>query len=186
MRSMKTMSARIGMATVAAAMVTMATVGVSAAQVDPNKQATAASTTNPTWSLVGTLDPAHVASANTDLVLYGVYAFDGNPGYVVFNQHVMPASIPQVVEPYIRVPDGNPHTYRLRFHLNTGGTTSTQYKLTDQHGYQSTQTVADGDTTVDFILNVQFPGATWEPLTLTNLSGDIWTFYSCEIDEQTS
>jgi hypothetical protein len=171
------------MATVAAAMVTVATVGVSAAQVDPNKQATMAPTMDPTWSLVGTVDPQHVYSANTELVLYGPYTFD--PSWVTFNQHVMPSSIPQLVEPYIRVPDGNPHTYRLRFHLNTGGTTSSQYQLTDQHGYQSTQTVADGDTTVDFILNVQFTGPNWEPVTLKNLSGDIWTFYSCEIDVQT-
>jgi hypothetical protein len=185
MRSMRSIPARIAMATVAAAMVTVATVGVSAAQVDANKQQTpAASTMTTTWSPVGTLDPQHVYSANTELVMYGVFAFD--PSWVTFDQHVMPASIPQIVVPYIRVPDGNPHTYRLRFHVKTDATTSTQYRLTDQHGYQSTQTAAAGDTTVEFILNVQFTGANWEPLTLKNLSGDNWVFYSCQIDEQTS
>src|SRR5262249_6429088 len=60
-------------------------------------------------TLIGTVDPQHVYSAKTELVLYGVYAFD--PSNVSFNQHVMPASIPQVAVPYVLVPDGNPHTY---------------------------------------------------------------------------
>jgi hypothetical protein len=185
MRSMRTISARIAMATVAAAMVTVATVGVSAAQVNPNKQqAAVASTMATTWSPVGTLDPQHVYSANTELVLYGAYVFD--PSWVMFNQQVMPASIPQIVVPLLRVPDGNPHTYRLRFHLKTNGTTNAQYRLTDNHGYESTMTVASGDATVDFIVPVQFAGVGWDTLTLKNLSGDVWTFYSCQIDEQTS
>jgi hypothetical protein len=60
MRSMRTISTRIAMATVAAAMATMATVGVSAAQVvNPTiQQATVASTIATTRSSVGTLDPA--------------------------------------------------------------------------------------------------------------------------------
>lgn len=184
MRSMRTISARIAMVTVAAAMVTVATVGVSTAQVNPPKQATMASAMDTTWTPVGTLDPQHVYPGNTQLVLNGVYAFTAST--VTFNQQVMPASIPQIAVPYIRVPDGNPHTYRLRFHLTTNGTTNAQYRLADLYGYESTVTVAPGDTTIDFIVKVQLTGVGWRYWTLKNLSGDIWTFYSCQIDEQTS
>jgi hypothetical protein len=185
MRSMRTISARIAMATVAAAMVMVATVGVSTAQVDPPKQATMASAMDTTWSPVDTLNPQHVYSANTQLVMYGVYAFTAN--LATFNQQVMPASIPQIAVPYIRVPDGNPHTYRLRFHLITHGTTNAQYRLGDPSGNEiSTVTVAPGDATIDFIVNVQLAGVGWRYWTLKNLSGDIWSFYSCQIDEQTS
>ncbi|MET7334930.1 hypothetical protein [Nonomuraea sp. NPDC005650] len=31
----------------------------------------------------------------------------------------------RLVVPYARVPDGNPHPYRLRFHLDTTNATST-------------------------------------------------------------
>jgi hypothetical protein len=186
MRSIRTMAARIALAALTATAVLAATgAGAHAALTRPDTSqpgTTAAATT--TSSLVATLSPAHPLSATTGLVLYGAYTFDPFISAVTFNQHVMPASIPQLVEPYIRVPDANPHTYLLRFHLTTNGTTTTRYQLSDQHGYQTTQTANDGSTTVDFTITVQFPGATWEPLTLTNLSGDIWVFYSCEIDEQ--
>jgi hypothetical protein len=186
MRSMRTISARIAIATVAAAMVAVATVGVSTTQVALTKQqATMAAAMDTTWTPVGTLDPQHVYSANTQLVLYGVHAFTANN--VTFNQQVMPASIPQIAVPYIRVPDGNPHTYRLRFHLTTNGTTNAQYRLADNLGNEiSTVTVAPGDTTIDFIVNVQLAGVGWKYWTLKNLSGNIWVFYSCQIDEQTS
>jgi hypothetical protein len=188
MRSIRAMSARIAVAAVMATAILTAT-GVDAnaavTRPDTNQHRTATAPTT-TWSLIGTLDPSHTLSATTGLVLYGAYTFDPFISAVTFNQHVMPASIPQLVEPYIRVPDSNPHTYRLRFHLNTNGTTTTQYQLSDQHGYQATQTVGDGGTAIDFTITVQFPGATWEPLTLRNLSGDVWVFYSCEIDEQIS
>jgi hypothetical protein len=170
-----------------AAIAAVPTAGASAAPARPDTpQAGAASTVTATWSLVGVINPVHTVSATTGLVLYGAYSFDPfGPAYATFNQHIMPASIDQLVEPYIRVPDGSPHTYRLRFHLSTTGTTSTQYQLTDQRGYQSTMTIADGDApTVDFVVSVQVPTATWEPLTLRNISGDNWVFYSCEIDEQ--
>jgi hypothetical protein len=167
-------------------MVTVATVGVSTAQVDPIKQqATMASAMDTTWTPVGTLNPQHVYLGNTQLLLNGVYVFTA--GNVQFNQQVMPASIPQTAVPYILVPNGNPHTYRLRFHLTTNGTTNAQYRLSDHFGNEiSTVTVAPGDTTIDFIVNVQLAGMGWQYWVLKNLSGDIWVFYSCQIDEQTS
>ncbi len=169
------------MTALAATAIFTATGAASAAHIraDSNQ---ATSTT--TWSLVGTVDPQHVYSAKTELVLQGAYVFD--PSWVSFNPQQIPASVPQLVVPYVLVPDGNPHTYRLRFHLNTSGTMSSQYKLTDTYGYSSTVTVPAGDTTVDFIVPVQFAGAGWEYMVLRNLSGTIWVFYSCEIDEQTS
>lgn len=151
------------------------------ARPDRPQSATASAATSLT--LIGTVDPQHVYSATTELVLYGAYAFD--PSFVSFNQHVMPASIPQVAVPYVLVPDGNPHTYVLTFHVNTAGTTTTQYQLTDTYGYHSTATVADGDATVAFTVPVHFSGAGWEYLVLKNISGDNWVFYSCKIDEQT-
>jgi hypothetical protein len=139
------------------------------------------------YTQVGILDTAHaVPNANLALLLYGAYAVDPPEAYATFDQHVMPSSIPQVVEPYILVPDGNPHTYHLLFHVKTDGTTTSQFQLKDQHGYSSTQSMTAGDGTVEFYLPVQFSSRNWEPLTLTDTSGDLWVFYSCEVDLQNS
>jgi len=182
MKSLYFTLARTATIAIAAALAAT-TVSASAAPArptSPDRPQTAAA--SPT--LIGTVDPQHVYSGTTELVLYGVYGFD--PSFVTFNQQLMPASIPQVAVPYWVVPDGNPHTYVLTFHVNTAGTTTTQYKLTDTYGYQSTQTVADGDnTTLTFTVPVHFSGAGWEDVVLKNISGDNWTFYSCKI-EQTS
>jgi len=158
---------------------TATTISANAAPARPDRPQSAATST----TLIGTVDPQHVYSAKTELVLYGVYAFD--PSSVSFNQHVMPASIPQVAVPYVLVPDGNPHTYVLTFHVNTAGTTTTQYQLTDTYGYQSTQVVNDGVNTVSFTVPVHFSGAGWENMVLKDISGDNWVFYSCDIYEQT-
>ncbi|MFI7642851.1 hypothetical protein [Nonomuraea sp. NPDC049400] len=80
------------------------------------------------WTPVGTVDPQHVTSADTQLVL-----------------------------PYVRVPDGNPHTYRLRFHLDTTNATS----------------------------SVDLTGTAWMYWSLKNSGGHRWVFIKCEIDEQT-
>lgn len=167
----------------AAAALAATAIGANAAPARPGHPESATASAATSLTRIGTVDPQHVYSATTELVLYGVYAFD--PSFVSFNQHVMPASIPQVAVPYVLVPDGNPHTYVLTFHVNTAGTTTTQYQLTDTYGYHSTATVADGDTTVAFTVPVHFSGAGWEYLVLKNISGDNWVFYSCEIDEQT-
>lgn len=187
MRSIGAISKGTALAALAtAAIVAATTVSASAAQTRLAHYQTTPTTTTTSWSPVGTLTPAHTLFTNTGLVLWGAYEFDPfGPGVVVFNQHLMPASIPQVVVPYILVPDGNLHTYRLQFHVKTDGTTTTQYQLSDTNGYQSTKTVADGDTTVEFTVPVQFSGAGWEYVVLKNLSGDNWIFYSCQIDEQT-
>jgi hypothetical protein len=159
------------------------TISANAAPARPDRPQSATASTATSLTLIGTVDPQHVDSAKTELVLYGVYAFD--PTNVSFNQHVMPASIPQVAVPYVLVPDGNPHTYVLTFHVNTAGTTTTQYQLTDTYGYQSTQTVNDGVNTVSFTVPVHFSGAGWEYVVLKDISGDNWVFYSCDIYEQT-
>jgi hypothetical protein len=50
-----------------------------------------------TWSLVATLDPAHVQTTRSVLTLYGVYAF--TPILVKFNPKVLDPSINQSVVP---------------------------------------------------------------------------------------
>jgi hypothetical protein len=143
---------------------------------------TIASAPVPTWSRVGTFDPMHVHSANTTLVLYGVYAFA--PGFVNFDPRFIPASVQQVVVPYIVVPDDNIHTYKLVFHLTTDVTTPTRYQLLDR----TPVTVAGGDTIVEFTDTVQFHNGrpSWKGWSLANANKDHWLWYSCDIYEQTS
>ncbi|TQL99299.1 hypothetical protein FB559_4961 [Actinoallomurus bryophytorum] len=134
------------------------------------------------WSLVGTLDPQHVYAPNTQLVLYGVQAF--NSTYAGFDPKVIPASVQQVVVPYVRIPDGESHIYKLVFHLVTAGTTTTRYQL----DAQTPVTVATGDTTLEFTYTTPTysKGAHWFTWSLGNVNNDIWHFHSCAIFEQTS
>jgi hypothetical protein len=61
-----------------------------------------------TWSLVATLDPAHVQASRSVLTLYGVYAF--TPILVNFNPKVVGPSINQSAVPMYAVPaDGRSH-----------------------------------------------------------------------------
>jgi hypothetical protein len=155
--------------------------GVAAsAATEQTRTSVSASTT--AWSLVGTLDPQHIYAPNTQLVLYGVQAF--NSTYAGFDPRVIPASVQQVVVPYVRIPDGNSHTYKLVFHLFTAGTTTTRYQLDTQ----TPVTVAAGDTTLEFIYTTPAypPGAHWYTWSLGNVNNDIWHFYSCAIYEQTN
>ncbi|MFI6736975.1 hypothetical protein ACIBI9_28955 [Nonomuraea sp. NPDC050451] len=136
------------------------------------------------WTPVGTVDPQHVASADTQLVLYGVHAF--TPNNVAFNPNVIPASVAQLAVPYVRVPDGNPHTYRLRFHLDTTNATSTQYQLiTPNGGGTQTANISGGALTLDFTVSVDLTGTAWMYWSLKNSGGHQWVFTKCEIDEQT-
>ncbi|MGP4099026.1 hypothetical protein [Nonomuraea sp. KM90] len=136
------------------------------------------------WTPVGTVDPQHVTSADTQLVLYGVQAF--TPNNVAFNPDVIPASVGQLVVPYVRVPDGNPHTYRLRFHLNTTNAAGTQYQLiTPNGGGTQTANVSGGAITLDFTVSVDLTATAWMYWSLKNSGGHIWVFTRCEIDEQT-
>ena len=178
MRLLRTTAALIIGAAIIVAAIGGSTTAASAARPSRANTATAA------LSSIGTLDAAHPLTTKLGLVVYGNYAFDpfGTPA-VSFNQHLVPSSVPQLVSPYILVPDGNPHTYQLQFHVRTDSSTNTQYQLSDQHGYQSSATITGGDTTVPFTLTVQFSGATWEPLTFKNVSGDNWVFLSVKIDE---
>ncbi|RJL35909.1 hypothetical protein [Bailinhaonella thermotolerans] len=134
------------------------------------------------WTPVGTLDPQHVTSADTQLVLYGAHAF--TPNNVAFNPQVIPSTVNQAVLPYVRVPDGAPHTYRLRFRVSTNGVTSTQYELSGASGTQ-TATVAGGDATVEFLVTLDLAGTGWAFHSLKNTGGHAWVFWSCQIDEQT-
>jgi hypothetical protein len=122
-----------------------------------------------TWSLVGTIDPRHVFSANVQPQFWGAYIFTANG--VEFNPHVMPTSIRQIIVPLVRVPDGNSHTYKLVFHLRTNGTTTTRYQLDNQ----APVTVANGAATVEFIDTVQAtPNPKWWYWTMGNANGDPW------------
>jgi hypothetical protein len=134
------------------------------------------------WTKVGTFDPTHVNSANTSLVLYGVYAFA--PGFVNFDPRFIPASVRQIVVPNLVVPDDDVHTYKLVFHLATDVTTPTRYQLLDR----TPVTVPGGDTNVEFVDTVQFHNgrASWKGWTLANVNNDHWLWYSCDIYEQTS
>jgi hypothetical protein len=129
-----------------------------------------------TWSLVGTIDPQHVFSANVQLQFWGAYYFTANG--VEFNPQVIPASVRQMIVPHVRVPDGNAHTYKLVFHLRP--ITTTRYQLNDGAPVQ----VAAGATTVEFTDTVQFAHANWQYWTFNNANGDAWGFLSCDIYEQ--
>ncbi|WP_186403916.1 hypothetical protein [[Actinomadura] parvosata] len=136
------------------------------------------------WTPVGTVDPQHVISADTQLVLYGVHAFTASNA--AFNPDVIPASASQLVVPYVRVPDGAPHTYRLRFHLNTTNAAATQYQLiTPNGGGTQTANVSGGAIALDFTASVDLTGTGWMYWSLNNSGGHQWVFTSCEIDEQT-
>jgi hypothetical protein len=78
------------------------------------------------------------------MVLYEVQAF--NSFYAGFDPRVIPASVQQVVVPYVRIPDGTSHTYKLVFHLFTAGTTTTHYQLDTR----TPVAVAAGAATLEF------------------------------------
>jgi len=133
-----------------------------------------------TWSLVATLDPAHVQTPSSVLTLYGVYAF--TPILVNFNPKVLPASINQSVVPQYAVPDDSAHTYKVVFHLTTdvtaSGTTSYQFRS------QPRVTIPIGDADLQFTETVNTRG--WHGFTLRNATDDHWLFYRCDIYEQIS
>lgn len=132
-----------------------------------------------TWSLIATLDPAHVQAPRSVLTLYGVYAF--TPILVNFNPRVLDPSINQSAVPMYSVPDdGRSHTYKVVFHLTTDVTTTTSYKLNDR----TPVTVAGGDADLEFIETIQL--ANWHAWALRNTNNDHWLFYSAKIYEQTS
>lgn len=129
-----------------------------------------------TWSLLATLDPAHVEAPRSELVLYGVYAF--TPILVNFNPRVLGTTVNQSAVPMYAVPDAGPHTYKVVFHLTTDVTTTTTYRLNDRPPV----TVAGGDADVEFTDVVQAQG--WHNWALRNASNDHWLFYSVKIYEQ--
>jgi hypothetical protein len=132
-----------------------------------------------TWSLIATLDPAHVEASRSVLTLYGVYAF--TPILVNFNPKVLDPSINQSAVPMYAVPrEGGLHTYKVVFHLTTDVTTTTSYKLNDRPPV----TVAGGDADLAFIETIQ--GPIWSSWALRNANNDHWLFYSAKVYEQTS
>jgi hypothetical protein len=138
-----------------------------------------------TWSLIATLDPAHVQTSRSVLTFFGVYAF--TPILVNFNPKVLHPSINQSVVPMYAVPaDGRSHTYKVVFHLTTDVTTITSYKLNDR----TPVTVAGGDADLEFIETIQGPSPgtpdIWRSWALRNANNDHWLFYSAKIYEQTS
>jgi hypothetical protein len=138
-----------------------------------------------TWSLVATLDPAHVQASRSVLTLYGVYAF--TPILVNFNPKVVGPSINQSAVPLYAVPaDGRSHPYKVVFHLTTDVTTTTGYGLNDRPPV----TVAGGDSDLEFTETIQGPApgspGIWRSWALRNSNNDHWLFYSAKIHEQTS
>jgi hypothetical protein len=138
-----------------------------------------------TWSLIATLDPAHVEAPRSVLTLYGVYAF--TPILVNFNPKVLDPSINQSAVPMYAVPaDGRSHTYMVIFHLTTDVTTTTIYKL----NARTPVTVAGGDADLEFFETIQGPSpgspGIWRSWALRNANNDHWLFYSAKIYEQTS
>jgi hypothetical protein len=138
-----------------------------------------------TWSLIATLDPAHVQAPRSVLTLFGVYAF--TPDLVNFNPKVLHPSINQSAVANYGVPaDGRLHTYKVAFHLTTDITTTTSYKLNDR----TPVTVAGGDANLEFVETIQAPNpgnpGIWRSWALRNANNDHWLFYSAAIYEQTS
>jgi hypothetical protein len=132
-----------------------------------------------TWSLVATLDPAHVQTSRSVLTLYGVYAF--TPILVNFNPKVLDPSINQSVVPQYAVPDdGESHTYKVVYRLTTDVTTTTSYRFNDR----APVTVAGGDALLEFVDTPQH--ASWNSWALRNANNDHWLWYSVDIYEQTS
>jgi hypothetical protein len=155
-------------------------VPATAAGTDANaaRQTTQIQSSVGTWSLVGTIDPMHVFSANVQLQFWGAYIFTANG--VQFNPHVIPTSVRQIIVPFVRVPDSNSHTYKLVFHLRTNGTTTTRYQLDNRAPVD----VANGAVTVEFTDTVQVAHAAWWYWSVGNANGDPWDFFSCDIYEQ--
>jgi hypothetical protein len=131
------------------------------------------------WSPLGTLDPQHVNTGSTELILYGAFLF--TPNEVSFTPKVMPASVRSLVVPYIRQAAAGSYAYRLVFHLRPS-TTTTHFQLDSRAPVE----VAAGTATVEFIVTVQTDGPSWNYWVLTNADRDSWGFDSCEIYQQTS
>jgi hypothetical protein len=132
-----------------------------------------------TWSLIATLDPAHVEAPRSELTLYGAYAF--TPILVNFNPKVLDPSINQSAVPMYSVPDdARSHTYKVVFRLTTDVTTTTSYKLNDR----TPVIVGGGDADLEFTETIQTPN--WHSWALRNANDDHWLFYSVKIYEQTS
>lgn len=144
---------------------------------ESDRQAAPATTTG--WSLVGTVDMQHIVAPNTQLIVYGAQYV--HPWFAAFNPRVIPASAQQLVVPYVRIPDGDSHTYKLVFHLSTTSTTTTRFQLDNQ----TPVTAAGGDVTLEFThTTAPTPGPSWYTWNLGNVNDDAWRFYSCDIYEQ--
>jgi hypothetical protein len=131
-----------------------------------------------TWSLVGTVNPQYPWSANVQMQIYGAYLYTATS--VVFNQHAIPVAVRQTILPFVRVPDGNVHTYKLVFHLRTDSTTTSRYQLDNRTPVDA----APGDTILEFTDTVDLDNVSMWSWMLGNVSGDNWVFYSCDIYEQ--
>lgn len=97
-----------------------------------------------TWSLVATLDPAHVQTPNSVLTFYGAYAF--TPLLVNFEPRVLGTTVNQSIVPQYAVPnDGPSRTYKVVYHVSNGVTTTTSYRFNDR----TPVTGAGGEVDVD-------------------------------------
>ena len=140
-----------------------------------------------TWSLIATLDPAHVEASRSFVALYGVYAF--TPLVVNFEPRVLGSTINQSVVPQYAVPaDGRLHTYKVVFDLATDDAApTTSFRFTDR----TPVTVAGGvRVDLEFIETIQGPSpgnpGIWRAWALRNANNDHWLWYSAKIYEQTS
>jgi hypothetical protein len=140
-----------------------------------------------TWSLIATLDPAHVQVSRSELTFYGAYAF--TPLLVNFEPRVLGSTINQSVVPMHAVPaDGRLHTYKVVFDLGTDDAApTTSFRFTDR----TPVTVAGGvRVDVEFIDTIQAPNpgnpGIWRNWALRNANNDHWLWFSVKIYEQTS
>jgi hypothetical protein len=130
---------------------------------------------------IGRISTANWVTPELTLYMYGVYGIGANGA--VFHPPGMPTGINQTVLPYIRVPDGGVHRYRLDCQVDGRGPagTTTVYQFREGTNSQ-TSTQPQGAVTVSFQVTVD-GGPGWRAWSLTNASDHTWVFYGCDVYE---
>lgn len=127
----------------------------------------------PTWSLVGTMDTQHLATATTVLHFYGVF-WIGAQG-AQFHEQV-PESVNQVAFPSVRVPAAGTHTYRLVVHVRAA-TEATRFQVDGNPAV----TVPAGATTFEHVQTLQTTGPSWRAWGVRAVDNATWFFISADV-----
>lgn len=133
---------------------------------------------------IGRVSTTNWATADLNLYMYGVYGV-GVTG-AMFNPTVISPNVKQVVTPYIRIPDGDMHRYRLDCQVRGDGPpgTTTDYRFSDRDGtLLQTRTQPQGPSTVSFEVSVDLDGPHSQYWLLSNGSGHSWLFIGCDVYE---